>query len=77
MRALLILFCEDLLKCIPLLKFELIADEDVALGPTRVTFHHVGEVRGSLVEPEPSLSDSNPFEPETSAISGSLTPRRN
>jgi len=76
--ALFILFCDDLLKCIPLLKSELYDELVVAAGPTRVTFHHVGDVLGSLVEPEPSLSDSNPFDPDTtSATCGSLTATRN
>ncbi len=61
-NALYTLFCDDLLKCIPLL-YKLLNDElVVAAGPINVTLYHVGDVLGSFVEPLPSLSDSNPFE---------------
>ena len=47
-NALFILFCDDLLKCIPLLNNELIGLVVVANGPTKVTFHHVGDVLGEF-----------------------------
>jgi hypothetical protein len=62
MSVLDILFREDLLKCIPLLYSELIGVEVVASGPISETFHQVGDVIGVFKVPEPSLSDSNPFE---------------
>ena len=37
-------------------------------GPTMVIFENIAPVCGVLFEPTASLSDSNPFEPEKSAI---------
>jgi len=49
----------------------------VAAGPIKVTLYHVGDVLGEFVDPLPSLSLSNPFDCDASAIAGSRNDNRN